>query len=217
MGIAEDMKKIAEEIVSSYQSRICTVATIIDDTHNLLEDFRAKRDQMSGQLKEMLAKEGSLRRKDFDSTMKDLFAHQDEREKEVKHLLRTFFEEHKEVAELIKKNLTGEEKIGISDFKKRLQDIQAKQKAREQEVATTLRDFQKEYKEMAAALRSLLDKGEAIRIHDFKEMVKDLCGKQAELAKEAEGSSSQLKGERTGMVSPWDSLVATMAKKEPAI
>ena len=37
---AEGMKRVAEEIVSSYQSRISTVAVIIDNTHQILEDFK---------------------------------------------------------------------------------------------------------------------------------------------------------------------------------
>lgn len=118
MGIAEEMRRVAEEIVSSYQSRISTVAMIIDNTHQLLDDFKIKRDEMSNHLKETLAKEESLRKKDFDNMIKDILSHQDEREKEVRDLLKTFFEEQKEIAQVIKRNLAeGEEKVRISDFK----------------------------------------------------------------------------------------------------
>ena len=73
MGIAEDMKRVAQDIVSSYQSRVSTVATIIDNTHQILEDFKTRRNEMSNHLKETLAKEESLRKKDFDNMMKDVF------------------------------------------------------------------------------------------------------------------------------------------------
>ena len=178
MGITEDMKRVAEELVSSYQSRIPTVATIIDNTHQLLEDFKINRDEMSNQLKETLAKEESLRKKDFDNMMEDIFAHQDEREKQVKDLLRTFFEEQKEIAQTLKKNLAEGEKVKIDEFKKMLEDIQARQRARESEAKTVLKEFQEEYKEMAESLRSLLNRGEAIQIKDFKEMVKDIRARQ---------------------------------------
>ena len=69
MGIADDMKRLAKEIVSSYESRISEVGIIIDNTHRILEDFKTKRNEMSNQLKEILAKEESLRKKDFDSMM----------------------------------------------------------------------------------------------------------------------------------------------------
>ena len=194
MGITEDMKKIAEEIVFSYQSKISEVAIIVDNTSQILEDFKNQRNEMSNQLKETLAKEESLRKKDFDAIMGDIFAHQDERGKQVKNLLKTFFDEQKEVAEAIRKNLTGEEKIRIDDFRKRLRDIQAKQKARESEVNTALRQFQTGYKQMAELLRSLLDKGEAIRIKDFKEMVKNIRSRQIEEAIEVSAKRETLKG-----------------------
>ena len=178
MGIAEGMKKVAQDIVSSYQSRISTVATLIDNTHQILEGFKTKRDEMSNHLKETLAKEESLRKKDFDNMMEDIFAHQDEREKQVKDLLRTFFEEQKEIAQTLKKNLAEGEKVKIDEFKKMLEDIQARQRARESEAKTVLKEFQEEYKEMAESLRSLLNRGEAIQIKDFKEMVKDIRARQ---------------------------------------
>jgi len=213
MSITDDMKKVAEEIVSSYQSRISAVATIMDNTYQLLEDFKARRNQMSDQLKETLAREESLRRKDFDNMMRDLLAHQEEREGQVKDLLRTFFEEQREIADLIRKNLTEGEKVRINDFKKMLQDIQARQRAREQEVATTLREFQGEYKEMTESLRSLLDKGEAIRIKDFKEMLRDIRTRQAERREDVKKRLDEHRSERQDMASQWDKVAVTMAKR----
>ena len=194
MGITEDMRKIAEEIVFSYQSKISEVAIIVDNTSQILEDFKNQRNEMSNQLKETLAREESLRKKDFDNMMGDIPAHQDEREKQVKNLLKTFFDEQKEVAEVIRKNLTGEEKIRIDDFRKRLKDIQAKQKARENEVNTVLQQFLTEYKQMTASLRSLLDKGETVQIKDFKEMMKNIRTRQTEMASEVSAKKEILKG-----------------------
>jgi len=163
MGIADDMKRLAKEVVSSYESRISEVGIIIDNTHRILGDFKTERNEMNNQLKETLAKEESLRKKDFDGMMEEILSHQDEREKQVRDLLRTFLEEQKEMAQTIKKNLSEGEKVRINDLKKMLQDIQARQRAREDEVSMMLKEFQKEYKEMAESLRSLLDKGGAIR------------------------------------------------------
>lgn len=214
MGIAEELKRVAEEIVSSYQSRISTVAMIIDNTHQLLEDFKNKRNEMSEHLKETLARGESLRKKDFDNMMKDILSHQDEREKQVRDLLKTFFEEQKEIAQVIKRNLAeGEEKVRISDFKKMLEDIQARQKARENEVSVMLKEFQTEYKEMAESLRSLLDKREAIRIKEFKAMLKDIRLKQIERAKEVRTRLDESRKERQDGLLEWNRLTAIMAEK----
>ena len=210
MAVVEDMKRVAEEIVSSYQSRISTVATIIDNTHQILDDFKIKRNEISNQLKETLARGESLRKKDFDSMMQEILFHQDEREKEVRDLLKSFFEEQKEVAEIIKKSLTGAEKIRIDDFKKMLQDIQAKQRTRENEVSVTLKEFQTEYKEMAESLRSLLDKREAMRIKDFKEMLNYIRAGQSEREKEVRNKLDESRKERQD---EWNKLTIVMAEK----
>jgi len=213
MAVVEDMKRVAEEIVSSYQSRISTVATIIDNTHQILDDFKIKRNEISNQLKETLARGESLRKKDFDSMMQEILFHQDEREKEVRDLLKSFFEEQKEVAEIIKKSLTGAEKIRIDDFKKMLQDIQAKQRARENEVSVMLKEFQTEYKEMAESLRSLLDKREAIRIKDFKDVMGNIRSRQIGRAIEVRTRLDEFRKERQDGLLEWNKLTIVMAGK----
>jgi len=215
MSVVEDMKRVAEEIVSSYQSRISTVAAIIDDTHNLLEDFKTKRNEMSSQLQEALARQGSLRKKDFDSMMQEILFHQDEREKEVRDLLKTFFEEQKEIAEIIKKSLTGAEKIRIDDFKKMLQDIQAKQRARENEVSVMLKEFQTEYKETAESLRSLLNKREAIRFKDFKEMLNYIRAGQSQREEEVRKRLDESRKERQDGLLEWNKLTPLETIEQP--
>jgi len=213
MGIADDMKRVAEELVSSYQARISEVALIIDNTNQILEDFKSKRNEMANQLKETLARGESLRKKDFDTLMKEILAGQDRREKEVKSLLRTFFEEQREIAEFIRKSLTGGEKIRVEDFRKMLKGIQAKQKARENEVRTTLVEFQTEYKEMAGSLHSLLDKGEAVRIKDFKEVLLNIRRRQAERKKEVKTSLEECRKEQKDMASEWNKVQSVMTEK----
>ena len=213
MGIADDMERLAKEVVSSYESSISTVGIIIDNTHRILEDFKTKRNEMSNQLKEILAKEESLRKKDFDSMMEEILSHQGEREKQARSLLRTFLEEQKEMAQTIKKNLSEGEKVRINDFKKMLQDIQTRQKAGENEVSMMLKEFQGEHKEMAESLRSLLDKGEAIRIKDFKEMLKNIRSRQVKREEEVRKRLDEFRKQRQDMVSEWCELTVVMAKK----
>jgi len=212
MSLTVEMKKIAEDVVFAYQSKISEVVTIVDNTSQILEDFKAKRNEMSNQLKEALAKEESLRRKDFDSMIEDILTCQDERIIEVKNLLKTFFEEQREIAEIIRKNLAGGQ-IKLNDFKKMLQDIQVKQKARESEVRITLQVFRKEYKEMVESLRSLLDKREAITIKDFKEMVKNIREKQTERVETGKERLFTSRKESKDVVSPWKELTEVMAKR----
>lgn len=213
MGIADDIKNITEEIVSSYESRINTVGAIVEDTHHILEEFKNDRTQMSTELKNTLAKEESLRRKDFDNMMKDVLSRQDEREEEVRGLLKTFLDEQKELAETIKRSMSNGEKMRVDDFRKMIGDIQARQKKREEEVKLMLTEFQNEYKEMAESLRSLLNKREAIRIKDFKRMLKDIRSKQMEREEEVEKRLDEYRKERSDMASYWQKLTVIMAQR----
>ena len=207
MGKIEDMSKLTEEIISSYESRIFTVGSIVDDAHQVIDDFRAKRNIMSSKLKETLAQEGSLRKKDFDNMMKDLFSIQEEREKEVRDLLKTYLEEQKETAKTIrenfKKNETARiagEKIRGNDFRKMLEDIRTKQTSRESEVCEMLKEFRKEHKETSESFRNLLSKEKAVRVKDVKMMLKNANAKRMETKEEIKEAASQWR-ELTGVMS----------------
>jgi hypothetical protein len=76
-----------------------------------------------------------------------------------------------------------------------------------------LKEFQTEYKEMAESLRSLLNKGEAIRIKDFKEMLKNIRTRQMEREKEVRARLYEFRKEHHDMASQWHKLTGVMAKK----
>lgn len=173
MGI-EEIKELMQEILSSYESRISTVGIIMDNTPPIFEDFKTKINSMSNQLREKLANEESLRKKDFDNMMRNIFASQEEKEREVRDLLRDFLEEQKETAKIIKNELTEDKKLRIDNFRKMLEHIQTRQKAQEEELIIRLNEFQKGYSEIAGSMRGLLDKGGVIQIKDFKEMLKKI-------------------------------------------
>ena len=181
MSIVDDMRKLTEEIVSSYEERISSVGTIIDNTHRMLDEFRSQRNTMSVQLKDKLSHEETLRKKDFDAMMSDILASQERREKEIRNLLKTYLEEQKAAAGIIRTNMKNysaakdknEENV-VGNFRTVLHDIQDRQQSRENEVYQLLNDFREEHKATAHAMRELLRKGEAIRVNDLKIMLKNI-------------------------------------------
>lgn len=197
MNNAEDMRKLTEEIITSYESRISAVCMIIDNTHQLLGDFREKRSAMSMQLKETLSHGKSLRKKDFDNMMKDIMESQEARENETRNLLKTYLDEQKEAAKTIRENLEKHktdriegEADGINDFRKIITDIQASQKSREEEVKNMLTTFRSGHKMLAESLRSLLEKGTAVRIRDVKIMLENIRSKRMQWREEIKQSAS---------------------------
>jgi len=211
MQIADDMKRITEEIVSSYESRIANVAMIIDNTHKIIENFKNIRNDMSNHLKERLAKEGSLRKKDFDIMIKNVLLMQDRREEEVRDLLKTFLEEQKEMAEIIKKQLADGNKVRLEDFQNLLDSIRTRQTQRGKEVNIMLTKFHEEYEEMTKSLYDLLRKGEAVHIQDLKSILKNIHSKQMNRSNEVREKLNEFRKEREETELKWKNLFINTA------
>lgn len=212
MSIADDMRKLTEEIVSSYEERISAVGTIIDDTHRMLDEFRLQRNDMSAQLKDKLSREKTLRKKDFDAMMADIIASQEEREREVRDSLKSYLEEQRNAVGIIRANLKehgaaksedGQSVVG--NFRTALDDIQARQQTRQDEVCRLLNEFREEHRATAQAMRELLRKGEAIRVHDLKLMLKNIREQRLRNKNEIKQMSSQ-----------WTEMAQAMADKRLA-
>jgi len=198
MSIVDDMRKLTEEIISSYEERISSVGMIIDNTHRMLDEFRSQRNTMSAQLKDKLSRGETLRKKDFDAMMADILASQEEREKEIRNLLKLYLDEQKTAAGIIRTNLkkhsaakSEDEKNVIGDFRTVLHDIQDRQQSRENEVCQLLNDFRKEHGATAHVMRELLRKGEAIRVHDLRMMLKSIREQRSRNRDEIKQMSSQ--------------------------
>lgn len=194
MPLAEDMKNIVEEIISSYENRIESIESIFESTTELLEnsqnfliDSRKDREKINAQLRENLAKNESLRKKDFDNMMQEILPPGDQKEKQIKDLLKSYFNEQREMAHILKNNLTefkdllakGETQR-IKNFQQTFKEIIAKQDERKAEVAAKLKEFQEDQKLLAERLKELLAKGSQLRIRDLKLTLKELNTERGE-------------------------------------
>ena len=169
--MANDLKKLAEEIVLSYEARIGVVKEIVEDTHKMLEDFRQRREEMSKALREALAKSECLRKTDFNRMMAEILVVQLRREENVKQMLADFRREEEEVAMRLRKLLERGEEVRIKDFKRMIAKIKEEQREREKatslgvkdqlermqaEVYTMLATFKQEREKMASEWKKVL-------------------------------------------------------------
>ena len=152
-----NLKNLAEDIIASYDSRVRLVGEIVEDTHKMLDEFKGKRQEMSDNLREVLAKSESLRKKDFSAMMQDILLTQHKREENVKKMLADFREEEARVVEQLKELLKRGEKIRLADFKKTLIRIRQDQASREantgEQVRTELATMQSEVYKMLEAFK----------------------------------------------------------------
>ena len=182
IGVKENS---VENVIASYESRIQNVEAFFETTHQILHglqesvlDTRQERAEINEQLRDTLAKNGSLRKKDFDKMMSVISSHQDQEEQEARNLSKSYLNEQTNFVQELRESLrnftealAGGEVQRVKEFQILIKEIFAKQEKRKEEVISNLKEFQKEQQETAKMLRNLLAKGRELRIRDLKSML----------------------------------------------
>jgi chromosome segregation ATPase len=236
MPEALDLKNAVENVISSYETRIESVGAIFDTTHQILDDFqeaffdnKEEGRKINTELRDILAHNEHLRRKDFDSMTQGILSAQEERETEVKNLLKGYLNQQREMARTLRENLAKFKDAlakgdvqRVKEFQKMIKEVLANQDARKEEVTSKLKEFQREQQEMAKGLKALLAKGRELRIKDLKEMLqefraqhKERLAHQIERRKEVNKMLGTFKQERKEAAKNWQALQKKMAQKRP--
>ena len=81
-----DLKSAAENVISSFEARIESVGSMFDTAHQILDDFqetfidnKEERRKINTELRDALAHNEHLRKKDFDSMTQSVLAALEER------------------------------------------------------------------------------------------------------------------------------------------
>jgi uncharacterized protein YukE len=119
---------------------VAFVREVVQETHALLDRFRQERERMATELREMLAKSESLRRKDFNAMMGEILAAQQRREEGVKAMLQKFRGEEERVAEQFQQLLGRGGTLRLKDFKRTLVHLKAAQQRRSQDTAEAVHE-----------------------------------------------------------------------------
>ena len=187
-----ELNNAVEDIIASYEERIESISTIFDDAgiilgefHRCVSDTAEEREKIRSDLRNNLAKNESLRKKDFDCMMNGILAAQNGREKEVRAMLGRYLSEQKEMTTQLRGHLCGfrdslarGEAERLKSFQSLIRDILSEQEARKVEITEKLRAFQQEQTMLAVTLRDLLAKGRELRIKDLKSMLREFGEEQ---------------------------------------
>jgi len=170
------LKEIAENIVVSYDRRMRIVNSLAEDTRNLLQSFRERREAMAKELREVLAKSENLRKKDFNKMMEEILLTQAARENTVNQILADFRQEEETVSQQLRKLLLRGEAIRVRDFKKVLARIRREQEKRRKEAgekaSAEMAEIQKKVADMLAGFKSEREKMAA----EWKKVTDTLSG-----------------------------------------
>jgi hypothetical protein len=180
-----------DNIILSYETRVQKIQTafqssenitesshtLFDNVHSSLNELRKERDLLNSKLCETVAKNGSLRKKDYNTLMSGILTTLDEKEKEAESQFLVFIEAQKETAQSLKNSLLGIKDITAQDagekislVKEQLHQISKVQETRKETAMKTFMDFQQMHNSMMGCLENLLKQGDHIQIQDIKKI-----------------------------------------------
>jgi len=218
MLLTADKENILENVISSYEARIQSIEAFFEATGQIFQDFqesllstRAEREKINGQLKERLARNDSLRRKDFDRMMDVISSHLDQSEQEIRQLPKKYLGEQTKLVQQLREGL-GNFKDALSkgqakkvkELQTPIKEILTKQDESKNKVTSKLKEFQQGQQQTSKMLKELLGKGEKLRIKDFKAMLiefkkqrEERVAYQEQRHQEVKDMLSKFKTERT--------------------
>ena len=151
------------------------------DFQKSVHKLKNERELLNNQLRDVLAKNGSLRRKDYDKMMESILSFLEKKEIEAEKLFCEYVVRQKSMASTLKAGL-----LNISDphaenapekikqFKQELQQVTKSQEERKECIMNQFLIFQEINNNVTNKLKELLGKGGKICAKDVKVVVKDL-------------------------------------------
>lgn len=190
----KEAKETVEDVLASYETRIENLSSVFEVSQSLIDclpesllDDKQGKEKISIELRDFLAKNDNLRKRDYDKMMASVLSFQEECGEEIKGLVKEYFTEERSVALLLKEALkeckdalTRGEIEKIKHVQSALKTIFTRQEERKSEIVFKLREFQSEQKEIPHKLVELLAKGEDLRIRDFKLMINGIKAQRVE-------------------------------------
>ncbi len=198
-----------ENVIDSYEARVTTVGALMRQMVEVLKRFDLEQEEKVMELRDLLARAESLRRKDFDTLMAEIRARRREKEKKVAHALDSFLKEQEELVAWLRKVITDGD-IGLEEFKALSHSILTRQKGAQGDLGRMLRELHLEHEEMNIGLRKLLQKGERVRVEDFKAMIKAIQLRQGGRQDEVGRMLDELWGVDEEVASQWHKVMSSI-------
>lgn len=171
MSIKDQVKSLAEDIETSYETRKAAVADLARETHQTLDNFKRERKKMSSDLKRSLAADRATR---TSQTQKMRASNG----KDLKDMARELKRMTQEVSEF----LSTSEKERNKEFTALMGKIKGVVAAIEEDTATTLADFRSDHRDMAQTLKMDLASETSERIKTIHELMSRFAKEHEEMA-----------------------------------
>ena len=164
---------ILQELISIYEMRVSLIGAMVANTYRTLDEFKTQRIQINTDISEILAKQKSLRHKDFYSFMKDIDDNYRLKEQAIKDHINSFFDDHKKASQIISEKLNQENIVDAASFREFLSSYQREQEVQLKNVEILLKEFQIEYQHFLKSLCKAIESGELMNIKRLKDTLKN--------------------------------------------
>jgi hypothetical protein len=172
------MKSSIESVVDTYETRIKIISDLMRQMVATLKEFDVEQEERIEELREFLSKTNSLRKKDFNALIAEIWNRRKEKEKKVDHTLENFLKSQGELVACLRKVIVSSN-MRLEDFKLLSQNILIRQKKAEGELSRMLRELHLEQEELEVGLKKLFQRGKNVRIKDFKALIEAIQLRQA--------------------------------------
>jgi len=173
MKDSEEFKELIEKIFDSYESKVKMVTSLMRQVHQKIIKYQNEQDLMINRLRDILANNEFLRKKDFDLMIAEINNDKKTREREISQTVEEFCTEEEKIVAELKEILTLKSTSILEDFTIVKNKILSRStENREKRISRMLKDFHRDLEEINTALRMLLEKGSSVKIRDFKAMLK---------------------------------------------
>ncbi|MEW6002860.1 MAG: hypothetical protein AB1638_09480 [Nitrospirota bacterium] len=213
MGIADDMKRITENIVTSHDVRVKALDNLVADTRKTLKGFASDRKKMSKEqaknladFVEDLSKSVEDMLKGFQKSHKQMSVEQAKSladfvadlTKNVGNMMKGIQKAHKEMADELKESLEKGETDRLKSFKSMMGNIRKGIKDIESYVANKLKEFSDAHAEMSEELKKDLAKYVSGIVSGTKKLLSKYSSDMKKAANAWQGMSETLSRARKG-------------------
>lgn len=164
----EELRKAVERLILSYESQVAIIGAAVNTSYGILDTFKKERVAVNNRLEESLARNASLRRKDFDMMMRDFDLYQEEREEEIRRKIDAFLKQQRELAPQLKALLEGVDADKVGNTRATISNIQCRQAEAAREISEAIRSFQEEHEQLIAEAGKIVTSTTSLSLADFK-------------------------------------------------
>jgi len=210
MEDSKQFRSVVEGVVDSYESKVKTVISLMREVNQRIKSYHIEQEELVDRLRNILAKNECLRKKDFDTMMDGIRSHQEAREQETSRMVDDFCGEEEENVARLKEILATEKSSVIKDFEVLKEKMLNRPKERERRIGRILKDFHRDQEELNTALRMLLERGPSVRIKDLRAMVKAFHFDRTEENTRIDNMLEEFERVKDEISNQWQGVMATV-------